>query len=137
MGQYDGVADAVAYIKAIEARLNALATQVNSGAIHLQPIPAGAGWTSSAFYSRIGRQVVLQGSFSKTSGTPTINDVMGTLPDLTPSIRPATQMVIEVSTENNDTRGMILINTSGDLVWRVGSTVETDATFIDGIAYVV
>lgn len=97
-------------------------------------IPAGANWTSSATFSRIGKLVVLSGSFSKTGGTPASNDVMGTLPA---RVRPASQKNIAVATQNSDIVGTILVQTGGNIVWRTGSTVETDNTFIDGIAYII
>ena len=33
--------------------------------------------------------------------------------------------------------GMIRVQTDGDLIWRAGSTTETDKTSVDGIAFVV
>lgn len=95
-------------------------------------IPAGAGWTSHATYSRIGREILLQGFFSKTSGTPASGNVMGTLP-----FPPSIQMNPAVVTQNGDVNGSILIQTNGQLVWRTGSTTETDSTAIDGISYVM
>jgi len=97
-------------------------------------IPAGTGWTSSATYSKIGRLIVLQGSFSKTSGTPASNDVMGTLPA---EAWPAVELEIPAATQNNNVVGMIRVQTDGDIVWRSGSTVETDKTSIDGISFTV
>jgi hypothetical protein len=108
--------------------------QAATAATYDTAITAGTGWTSSATYSKIGRLIVLQGSFSKTSGTPASNDVMGTLPA---EARPATELECPAATQNNNVVGMIRVQTDGDIVWRAGSTTETDKTSIDGIAFTV
>lgn len=103
-------------------------------ALYSQAIGAGTNWTSSATFTKIARIVILQGSFSKTGGTPAAGDVMGTL---STGARPAVRMNVAVATQNNDVAGTILINTDGTIVWRSGSTAETDSTSIDGIVFIV
>lgn len=104
--------------------------------IYLEPIPpnTSGGWVSSAFVSRVGRQVVLQGSFSKTGGTPVGGDVMGVLPAWA---WPLVALNPPVVTQNSDVVGTILIQTNGDIIWRTGSVAETDHTSVDGIPFIV
>jgi hypothetical protein len=102
-----------------------------------QAIPAAANWTSTATWSSFfgGRLIVLQGDFSKTGGggTPAPGDVMGTLPA---AAAPANQLDIGTVSQNNDAVASLLIQTSGNIVWRTGSTVETDHIYLDGHSFV-
>lgn len=102
--------------------------------------PYGAGWGDfgsgyeGATYSRHGRVVRLQGLVTKSGGTPTAADVIGTLPT---GFRPAADLIFAVCTGGTATFGRVTVRSSGGVEWTAGSTTEADFTSLSGVCFVV
>jgi hypothetical protein len=120
-----GTGIAQSTIDALDARLDAL-----EGASKVA-FPYASGWADrgagfeSASYSLHGTTVALQGLVTKTGGTPSAGDIIGTLPS---GHRPTGTLIFEVSTGATDARGRIHVESSGNVTWQAGSTTETDKT---------
>lgn len=103
-------------------------------------LPFAAGWGNfggiyeGASYSRMGRLVVLQGLVTKTGGTPTSGNVIGTLPL---GFRPTSSHVFVAWTGESGQAGRVDVHYTGEIQWVSGGTAETDFLTLSGIAFVV
>jgi hypothetical protein len=140
----DIIADFDAILTAVNGGLEAVnmstAFKGDLAGTYKTAFPFGAGWGNfggayeNATYSKVGRTVFLQGTVSKTGGTPTIGDVIGTLPV---GFRPASHLLFAVATGATHTAGIVEVQSDGDVIWTAGNTVEIDYTSLSGISFVV
>ncbi|MBI3936419.1 MAG: hypothetical protein HY323_05535 [Betaproteobacteria bacterium] len=93
----------------------------------------GTPWETAAFYKDPLGRVYLKGMTTKT-GTPTINDVIFTLPE---GYRPAKDLLFGVASETTGTFGAsrVDVKANGDVVWIAGGTSETDYTQLNNISF--
>lgn len=99
-----------------------------------QPLTANSGYTSDAFYRRIGDVVYLRGQMNKNSGNVTNSDVMATLPV---GMRPPA-LVTTQGLGSANTRAKVAVNDfNGTIV--VVSTPSDSSTYmrIDNTSFIV
>jgi hypothetical protein len=109
-----------------------------------QSLTLGSGWVNYSPFvvagyevascSRFGRLVVLQGLVTKSGGTPTVGDVIATLPE---GFRPAGRLLFAVPTGGTNAFGRVDVLANGEIQWHAGSTNETDHASLSGIAFMV
>lgn len=141
MGAYRLPADLARIIAEQRRRISDLATEVsNMHEWDMLAFPFAAGWGNfgsgfeAATYGRRGDIVRLQGLVTKSGGTPTVNDVIGTLPA---GFRPTSQLRLDFATGGTPSSGQFDIQTDGDVVWISGSTSETDYVSFSGVSFVI
>ena len=105
--------------------------------------PFAAGFTNvggaleDATYSKHGRTVSLQGLVTKTVGTITVGDVLGTLPD---GARPTGTLLfpvqISTSTAGASNVGRLDVLANGDVTFNAGTVSGGDFLSFSGILFV-
>lgn len=141
MGDYQDQPDLGRIIADLFARVATLERLAGGTAeVHKTAFPLAAGWANygagyeAATYSRLGRCVTLQGLVTKSGGTPTLGDVVGTLPD---GYRPTSNQIFPVATGETAAMGRIDVQANGDVVWRAGATTEADYTSLSGVSFLI
>jgi hypothetical protein len=130
--------DDVAQYRDLLERMRRLEQGALSAEIRV-PLVMSAGWEAyggefagGAVYSREGGFVLLQGTVTKTTGLPTANDVIATIP-----YAPSERLPFDVAVGETFGAGRVDVLNNGQVVWITGSVTEPDYVSLATVAFAV
>jgi hypothetical protein len=103
------------------------------------PLTMSSGWAAyggmfalGAHYTRQGNLVALQGTVTKTTGLPAVNDVIATLP-----YAPVERLPFIVAVGEGFGPGRVDVLTNGQVIWVAGTVAEADYVSLATVVFAV